>query len=150
MKVSEALTQIAGLPYMEVGGEVTLEEISDMIKDQRQVRGIYVVDAEARLIGTLSLGVLIRHLTAARKQPWFHARSLLARLTSTNVIDLMDKNVVYARQEEELNEVLDRMIRNNIKEVPVVDDERRIKAVLSILDLWRLAGGGSESGESDQ
>lgn len=140
MKVSEALEQVTGLPYMEVGGEVTLEEISDMIKDQRQVRGIYVVDAEGRLIGTVSLGVLIRHLTAARRQPLFHVRSLLSRLTSSHVIDLMEKNVVYARQEEELDQVLDRMIGSNIKEVPIVDEDRRIKAVVSILDLWRLVG----------
>ena len=140
MKVREALTEVTGLPYMEVGGECTLEEISDRIKDQRQVRGIYVVDAEGRLIGTVSLGVLIRHITSARRQPLFHARSLLSRLTSANVIDLMEKNVVYAQEEEELNQVLDRMIRNNIKEIPVVDENRRIKAVLSLLDLWRLLG----------
>lgn len=140
MKVSEALTQVTSLPYLTVGGDCTLEEISDKIKDQRQVRGIYVMDAEGRLMGTLSLGVLIRHLTAARRQPLFHARSLLTRLTSTNVIDLMDKHVVYAQKEEDLHQVLDRMIRRNIKEVPVVDENRRIMAVLSLLDLWRLMG----------
>ncbi len=140
MKVSEALSQLAGLPYLVVGGECTLEEVADKIKDQRQVRGIYVVDAEERLLGTVSLGVLIRHLTAARHKPLFHVRSLLTRLTSANVIDLMDKNVVYARKEEDLDRVLDRMIHSNIKEIPVVDEAKRIVAVLSLLDLWRLAG----------
>jgi CBS domain-containing protein len=140
MKVSEALSQLAGLPYLAVGGECTLEEVADKIKDQRQVRGIYVVDAEERLLGTVSLGVLIRHLTAARHKPLFHVRSLLTRLTSANVIDLMDKNVVYARKEEDLDRVLDRMIHSNIKEIPVVDEAKRIVAVLSLLDLWRLAG----------
>jgi CBS domain-containing protein len=140
MKISEALTRVAGLPYLAVGGDCTLEEIADRIKDQRQVRGIYVVDDEKRLLGTLSLGVLIRHLTAARHKPVFHVRSLLTRLTSANVIDLMEKNVVYARQDEDLDRVLDRMIHSNIKEIPVVDEEKRIIAVLSLLDLWRLAG----------
>jgi CBS domain-containing protein len=140
MKVSEALSQLAGLPYLAVGGECTLEEVADKIKDQRQVRGIYVVDAEERLLGTVSLGVLIRHLTAARHKPLFHVRSLLTRLTSANVIDLMDKNVVYARKEEDLDRVLDRMIHSNIKEIPVVDEAKRIVAVLSLLDLGRLAG----------
>ena len=143
MKVSEALTQVASLPYLAVEGDCTLEEISDRIKDQRQTRGIYVVDAEGRLIGTLSLGVLIRHLTAARRQPMFHVRSLLTRLTSAQVVDLMDKHVLYAQPGEDLHEVLDRMIRGNIKEVPVVDENRRILAVLSLLDLWRLAGAST-------
>ncbi len=140
MKISEALTQVAGLPYLAVGGECTLEEVADKIKDQRQVRGIYVVDAEGRLLGTLSLGVLIRHLTTARHKPLFHVRSLLTRLTSANVIDLMEKNVVCARKEEDLGRVIDRMLHGNIKEVPVVDEEKRIIAVLSLLDLWRLQG----------
>jgi CBS domain-containing protein len=140
MKISEALTLVAGLPYLAVGGDCTLEEIADRIKDQRQVRGIYVVDAEERLLGALSLGVLIRHLTTARHKPLFHVRSLLTSLTSVNVIDLMEKNVVYARKDEDLDRVLDRMIHSNIKEIPVVDEEKRIIAVLSLLDLWRLAG----------
>lgn len=144
MKVSEALTQVVSLPYLLVDGDFTLEEISDKIKDQRQVRGIYVVDAKGQLIGTLSLGVLIRHLTAARRQTLFHARSLLRRLTSTNVIDLMDRDVVYAEEGEDLHQVLERMIHRNIKEVPVVDQNRRILAVLSLLDLWRLLGGSPE------
>ena len=140
MKINEALTQVAGLPYLAVEGDCTLEEISDRIKDQQQVRGIYVVDAERRLIGTLSLGVLIRHLTAARRQPVFHVRFLLSRLTSAQVVDLMEKHVLSAQPEDDLHEVLDRMIRSNIKEIPVVDKDRRIMAVLSLLDLWRLAG----------
>jgi CBS domain-containing protein len=140
MKVSEALTQLVSLPYLAVSGDCTLEEISDRIKDQRQVRGIYVVDAEGRLLGTLSLGVLIRHLTTARHKPLFHVRSLLTRLTSTNVVDLMDKHVVYAHKDEDLEGILDRMIHSNIKEIPVVDEEKRIISVLSLLDLWRLLG----------
>jgi CBS domain-containing protein len=32
------------------------------------------------------------------------------------------------------------MISSNIKDVPVVDEDRRIMAVLSLLDLWRLVG----------
>ena len=140
MKIRDALTQVAGLPYLAVGGDCTLEEISDRIKDQRQARGIYVVDAEGRLIGTLSLGVLIRHLTAARRRPVFHVRSLLSSLTSAQVIDLMDKHVLYAQPEDDLQEVLDLMIRGNIKEIPVVDEDRRPLAVVSLLDLWRLAG----------
>ena len=140
MKVSEALTQLASQPYLVVGGDCTLEEISDKIKDQRQVRGVYVADPKGRLQGTLSLGVLIRHLTSARHKPLFHMRSLLAQLTTGKVGDLMDKNVLYARLEDEVDEVLDRMIHSNIKEIPVVDEDGRVMAVMSLLDLWRLLG----------
>ena len=140
MKVKEALAQLSSLPYLVVEGDCTLEEISDKIKDQRQVRGVYVADSQGRLQGTLSLGVLIRHLTSARHKPLFHMRTLLARLTSGKVGDLMDKHVVFARPEEDVDHVLDRMIHSNIKEIPVVDEDRRVIAVMSLLDLWRLLG----------
>jgi len=140
MKISEALVQVASLPYLVVDGDCTLEEVSDKIKDLRQVRGVYVADSAGRLQGTLSLGVLIRHLTTARHRPLFHMRSWLARLTTGKVGDLMEKHVVSARLEEEVGEVLDRMIDSNIKEIPVVDEDRRLVAVLSLLDLWRLQG----------
>jgi len=138
MKVSEALTQLSSLPFLVVDGDCTLEEVSAKIKDQRQVRGIYIKDPDGRLQGTLSLGVLIRHLTTPRHKPLFHVRSWLARLTSGKVGDLMDKYVVLAKPDEEVVDVLERMIDTNIKEIPVVDHDRRIIAVLSLLDLWGL------------
>ena len=64
-----------------------------------------MADSKGRLQGTLSLGVLIRHLTSARHKPLFHMRSLLARLTTGKVGDLMDEHVLYARLEEEVDEV---------------------------------------------
>ncbi len=140
MKISEALTQLSSLPYLVVDGDCTLEEVSAKIKNQRQVRGIYVKDPDGRLQGTLSVGVLIRHLATPRHKPLFHARSWLARLTSGKVGDLMDKHVVFARPDEEVGNVLERMLDTNIKEIPVVDYDRRIIAVLSLLDLWDLLG----------
>ena len=138
MKVSEAVAQLSSLPYLVVDRDCTLEEVSAKIKDQRQVRGIYIKDPDGRLQGTLSLGVLIRHLTSPRHKPLFHVRSWLSRLTSGKVGDLMDKYVVYARLDEEVGDVLERMIDTNIKEIPVVDQDQQIIAVLSLLDLWGL------------
>jgi CBS-domain-containing membrane protein len=34
--------------------------------------------------------------------------------------------------------VVDQMIRRNIKEIPVVDEERHIIASMGIIDLWKL------------
>lgn len=37
-----------------------------------------------------------------------------------------------------VEKVLDWMAGRNIKEIPIVDDKRRIIAIANILDLWRL------------
>lgn len=138
MKIREALDKIGHLPYLAISGACTLEEIAEKITDMRQTRGIYVVDDQGRLQGTLSLGALIRHVIAARNKPDFHVRTLLARITCEKVADIMDKHVIYALVDDDLDRVIDRMVRFNIKEIPVVDQERRIMANLGILDLWAL------------
>ena len=138
MKIKDALDKLGSLPYLALPAEATMEEAAEKVTGLRQVRGIYVVDDQGRLVGAISLGVLIRHITAARHRPQFHVRSLLSRLTSEQVSDLMDPSVISATGEDDLARVVDRMVRANIKEIPVVDRDRRPIAALGLLDLWNL------------
>ena len=54
----------------------------------------------------------------------------------------MDKYVVCARKEEHPESVLERMIDNHIKEIPVVDEDKKIIANIGIIDLWKLIENG--------
>ena len=138
MKIREALDKIGYTTYLTISGECTLEETSEKMSRMPQIRGIYVLDKQGRLEGYLSLGVLIRDVIAARHRYSFHVRSLLARITSEKVADIMDENIVFAQKGDDIKNVLDQMIRRNIKEIPVVDEERHIIASLGIIDLWKL------------
>ena len=141
MQIGEALEKIEKLPYLAIPRDLTLEEIAARIDDLRQVRGIYVIDDQGRLQGTLSLGAIIRNFIAARRKPrLFHTRSLLASITSEKVADIMDKYVIYARREDDLEATVDRMVQTNIKEIPVVDEVGRIIANIGLFDLWQLMG----------
>lgn len=101
-----------------------------------------MVGYQGQLQGILSLGKLIRSLTTAGHKPYFHARSLLARITAQKASDIMDKYVVYARKEEHPNKVLARMLDNHIKEIPVVDEDKKIIANIGIIELWKLVEKG--------
>jgi Mg/Co/Ni transporter MgtE len=138
MKISEVLDKIGNIPYLAISGDCTLNEATEKIADMRQTRSIYVTDKQGRLQGTLSLGVLIREVIAARHKPQFGVRSLLTYITSEDVADIMNKHIIHAQIDDDLEEVLKRMIHYNIKEIPVVDEDQRIIANISILDLWRL------------
>lgn len=138
MTIKEALHKLGSLPYLAVPGEATMEDAAEQVTGLRQVRGIYVVDQAGRLMGAISLGVLLRHITAARHRPRFYERSLLARITSEKVADLMDRHVIFARKEDDLGAVVDRMVTGNIKEIPVVDENRCLIGVVGLLDLWKL------------
>ena len=142
MKIGDVLHKIGNLPYLTIHIDCTLEEASRKIADVGHLRTIYVIGHDGRLQGILSLGELIRSLISAGHKPHFHARSLLARITAKKAADIMDKYVVYARKEDDPNSVLERMIDNHIKEIPVVDEEKKIIANIGIIDLWKLIEKG--------
>ena len=142
MKIGDVLHKIGNLPYLTIHIDCTLEEASRKIADVGHLRTIYVLDNEGRLRGILSLGELIRSMITAGHKPHFHARSLLARITAKKAADIMDEYVVYARKENDLNSVLERMIDNHIKEIPVVDEDKKIIANIGIIDLWKLIEKG--------
>jgi CBS domain-containing protein len=138
MKFAEILDSIFKLPYLAIAGDSRLDEAAEQVIRNPQIRGIYVVDEQEKLQGYLSLGVLIRHVIASRHRSQFHVRSLLSTITAEKVADLMEREVVCAQTDDLVDTVLDRMVLRNIKQIPVVDKDRRIIANLSILDLWNI------------
>jgi CBS domain-containing protein len=142
MRISEALDKIESQPYLSVSADSTLEKVAEQITREKRIRGIYVLDKRGRLEGYLSLGVLIRNVVISRNQPRFHIRSLLTQITSEKVADIMETHVVCARKNDPVERILDLMGDRNMKEIPIVDEDRRIIAIATILDLWRLIEKG--------
>ncbi|VBB45291.1 putative CBS-domain-containing membrane protein [uncultured Desulfatiglans sp.] len=136
MKVSEALQTIGNTSYLTVEEDCPLKEVARKIAGLEQVRGLYLVDPEGRLKGSVSLGALIRSIMAIRR-PHSFTRTL-SLITAESVSDIADKHVIYALEDDDIEEVLERMAAHNIKEIPVVDRERRIIGNVGILPLWNL------------
>jgi predicted transcriptional regulator len=55
--------------------------------------------------------------------------------------DFMHENVLVARITDDVEDVLRRMIKNNVKEIAIVDSENRIIADLTIIDLLKYYKG---------
>jgi len=138
MKIEDVLHKIGNLPYLTLDVDCTLEEASNKVSDVEHLRTIYVVGHQGQLQGILSLGKLVGSLISAGHKPYFHSRSILTRITAKKVADIMDKYVVYARKEEDSDSILVRMLDNHIKEIPVVDEDKKIIANIGIIDLWKL------------
>lgn len=136
MRIKDIIDKIETTPYLTVPGNCVLKEVAQLVAENRQIRGIYVVDEQGRLNGYLSLGVLIRNVIASSDRPHFHIRSLLTLAAAEKVEDVMEKHVLSATSEDDAAKMLDRMVYRNIKQIPVIDENRRILANLGILDLW--------------
>ena len=138
MKVGEAIKKVGSIPYLAVPGGMELKEVAGKLLAMRQIRGIYVVDKQERLQGVISLGRLISRSLEDKIKPTFHARSLLERITADKAVDIMESRVISARADDDIQTVLDRMIQNDIKEIPVIDERHKIVGNLGIIDLWKL------------
>jgi CBS domain-containing protein len=58
----------------------------------------------------------------------------------THVGDVMSKDVVTCRAEDDYDEVIQAMEENQIRRVPVIDSERRLIGIVSLADVARKAG----------
>ena len=148
MKINEILQEIREHPYLKVYETTPLNQVARELIEHPEIRSIYVVDAQERLKGTLSLGTLIRSLTAERHRPYFHTRSLLECITCQQVGDIMNEDVLSASAQDDVERVLNLMINRNIKEIPIVDQKGRLVSNVGLLDIWRLteADIGSSKG----
>ncbi len=107
-------------------------------------RLIYVVDDKGKLTGTISLGMLVRHVFSPSHEPQIHPRFLIDMITAETAKDIMQKNTLVATEEEEVGSVLRRMLGANVKEIPVLDREKRVFADITIVDLLRFLFNATE------
>ncbi len=131
-----ALIKKRSLPL--IPENATIKEVVDAMTSIEHSRLIYVVDEEGRLSGTISLGLLTRHVFSPSHEPQIHPRHLIDMITAETAKDIMQKNTVVATEEEEVGKVLRRMLGANVKEIPVLDREKRVVADITIVDLLRF------------
>ena len=81
------------------------------------------------------LGHLVRHVFFDYHDPYIDTRKLTHMAISETAGHFMQREPHFAVASEDLQEVLQRMIKYNIKEIPIVDDEKKIVADLTIVDL---------------
>ena len=118
--------------------KANIEEVIDTMIRFQHSRLLYVVDDDKKLTGTISLGLLARHVFSTSHEPQIHPRFLINMITAETAKDIMQKNLVVTTEEEKVEVVLRRMIRTNAKEIPVLDNEKRVIADLTMVDLLKF------------
>ncbi len=121
-----------------ISEKATIKEVVDSMTSFEHSRLVYVIDGEGRLKGTISLGLLARHVFSPSHEPQIHPRHLVDMITAETARDILQENTVVATEEEEIGRVLRRMIGANVKEIPVVDSEQRVVADITIVDMLRF------------
>lgn len=138
LKIADVLAPFKGRKIPAISEESSVEEAIETIGQFPHSRLIYVVDADGKLTGTISLGNLVRHFFGRSHQPRVHPRFLISMITTETVKDVMERHPIFATEEERVEPVLERMIGKNVKEIAVLDSEKRLIADLTMIDLLEL------------
>jgi len=135
-RIKDILDQLRDHPFISVPEEMPVTEVAKIIRRQPDVRSIFVTGRDGHLKGALSIGKLIRTITASRTGREFSTRRLIRCITCSSAGDIMSSHLLTASPDDSLDQVIDRMLEGNIKEIPIVDARGRIIRNAGLLDLW--------------
>lgn len=114
-----------------------LEKIIEEMEYHRHSRRLYVVDGENRLEGCITQKALVGHVFHYHKSDSIHARGVLEIITSESARDLMARETIHASLDEEVGEVLGRMLEKGVEEIPILDVSGKVFADLTMIDLMK-------------
>lgn len=137
-KLGDVIATAKGRELPLVLEESTIGELIDAMARYQHTRLLYVVDKHRRLLGTIALGPLVRHVFRQRHEPKVHPRHIMSMITTEMAKDIMEKHPLSATEDEDVEVVLRRMIERNVKEIAVLDKEKRVIADITMIDLLKF------------
>jgi CBS domain-containing protein len=113
-----------------------LGAIIDRLLEQDVPRDVYVVSAEGRVLGHLSHRRLAR-LLLAEHRPVHTRRQIMERVCGGTAEELMEPHFVYAHPDEELEDVLHRLLEHEIEDMAVIDDLGLLVGAINLTEVLR-------------
>ena len=138
MTVTELLAILKKRKLPLIHEDADIKEVVNAMIHHECNRLLYVVDSNEKLTGVISLRILSRHVFSSSHEPQIHPRFLISMITAKKAKDIMQKNTIVATEEEKVKQVLKRMIRTGVEDIPVLNKEKRIIADLTLADLLRF------------
>ena len=138
IRIGEVIAGLKGRDLPLVRQESSIEEVIDAMVRYQHTRLLYVVDEDGKLLGTISLGPLVRHVFGRSHEPQIHPRFVMSMITTETAKDIMQKNPIFAMEGEDVEAILKKMIAKNVKEIAVLDKEKRVVADVTMIDLLKF------------
>jgi CBS domain-containing protein len=136
-KVGDFLKEAKPRHVPKVKEQAGVSELIEAFVQSDHSRIVYVVDDQERLKGIISLGNLVRHFFFHYHDTHIDSRHLISMAVSETAKDFIHENALVARVTDDVEDVLKRMIKNNVKEIAILDSENRVIADLTIIDLLK-------------
>jgi len=138
MTVGQWMTQHPGRA-VTVHREAELDEVVERMLEQAGVRDVYVV-AGRTILGHISHRKIV-HLLLAEHRREHTRRQIMERIAGGAAQDFMDPHFASARPEEELDNVLDRMLEHDVEDLPVLDDHKLLVGTIGLTTVLQAKAG---------
>lgn len=114
----------------------SLKDAHDLMRE-KNIRHIPVIDESGALVGMLTQKIMIARIMGLMAQ--FGATALERKEKQQLVADMMATDFATVTQEQSLKEVAGFFVKNRHGCLPVVDENNKIKGILTSSDFVRLA-----------
>ena len=129
--IRNLITQEASIVYENDN----LLKVAEKIVEDPKTRAVYVVNSENKLVGIIPVIELVQYLYYEYIPPeYILYRFPLIMSGEPKAKDIM-LPPLYVKDDDSLEDAFKKMFKNNLKELPVVDDEMRVIGDLNILEL---------------
>ena len=117
---------IMSLPPVTIGDEANLSDAINIMWEKK-IGSVIVVNEAGKLVG----------LVTERDILYAAYRGMLCR--ATKISEIMSRNVITAKPEEDVATAIERMRQANIRHLPVIDEEGKPVGMLTIRDVIDVA-----------
>ncbi len=141
IKIAEVMHEL-GDPPPVVNKNDLIEDLAQLVVKSNFKRSLYVVDDEGKLVGIVMLHKLLKHLLHGRYDnlpvTGFRARYIIDTLFSTVASDIMKRDVVYLHKDDSVEDAIKLMLREGLKDVPVVDENMHVIGYVDIPTIMKF------------
>ncbi|RKX69334.1 hypothetical protein DRP53_08510 [candidate division WOR-3 bacterium] len=144
VKVKEVRGLINEHPSL-IGANAPAVQAAEAILKNPRTRTVYIVDREKHLLGSINVRSLIRFFLPEMFEIDITGGEILKRIHVRTVRELISGEPAYVTEDDDLHTTLKVMIKNEMDELPVVDEEKRVIGevnILEILSIWLIRTQG--------
>ena len=138
IKIKDILLDIEQRDPHLIHEETDLKDVIEAVTQLSNDRMHYIVDKKNRLLGTISLDELIRHIFSHSHEPKIHPRRLMDMVISETAKHIMKRQQISAACEDNVEDTLHRMVKHHVQQIAIVDKENRVINDISMLDLLKV------------
>ena len=135
IKIAEIISELLvnKAPVISVNSSIDLA--LDEIINPDSNRALYVVNKNGQLQGTITLNEIARHIFSTSHEHKIHSRRIMDMVTSEDVEHIMKKRPPYVTEDENLGDVIKKMIKSDMKHLALVDKNKKVICDISMVEV---------------